>query len=251
MAAPVILPKGVKNFIFPYGLLSGLLCLITLVKPLYSLLSAPTWSLPFPAVETLKGWITQAGTSIVLHPLTHPGTLILLCVLFSWIFFARTGLTDKSIMPGALRRAWNFSAAPSLTVLTMVGLSTLMDHSGMTMLIARTLSDWTGKAFPVISPLMGMLGAFTTGSNNNSNVLFGMLQKNIAILQNLPVHILVAAQTCGGSLGSMIAPVKLAIGCSTTGQTGQDGQVLRKTLPAGLLIGLCTGIIVLAWLAAG
>ena len=244
-------PENLKFALFSYGLLSLMLTLITVVKPLSSVLSAIAWSRDFPAVETMNGWITAAGPSITIRPLTHPGSMILISIVLSWFYFKRTSQYNEEFVRTALRKTWKAVYPSTLTVLFMVGLSTMMEHSGMTILIARTLSSWMGNALPVASPLIGMLGAFTTGSNNNSNVLFGPLQKNIAILLGVAPHILVAAQTSGGSLGSMIAPVKLAIGCSTVGLAGKDGQVLRQTLPIGLLIGLIIGIITLVWLSIG
>ena len=129
----------------------------------------------------------------------------------------------------------------------MVGLAALMDHCGMTLLLAQGLSALMGGAFPVVSPLVGILGAFATGSNNNSNVLFGSLQKSAAVLLGIAPSLLVATQTAGGSLGSMIAPAKIIVGCSTVGLKGRDGDVLRLTLPYGLLIGLGVGILALLW----
>ena len=55
----------------------------------------------------------------------------------------------------------------------------------------------------------------------------------------------VAAQTTGGSLGSMIAPAKIIVGCSTVGLRGRDGEVLRVTLPYGLAIALAIGALTL------
>lgn len=127
-------------------------------------------------------------------------------------------------------------------VATMVGLSAVMDHSGMTIRLAEAIAQLFGAAFPIISPLLGMIGAFATGSNNNSNVLFGSLQENIALILKLSPAIIVAAQTAGGSLGSMIAPAKLIIGCSTVNISGKDGDVLRRTLPYGLGIAFVMGI---------
>jgi lactate permease len=115
----------------------------------------------------------------------------------------------------------------------------------MTLLLAQGLSQVAGSALPVISPFIGILGAFASGSNNNSNVLFGMLQKNSAILLGYLPALIVAAQTVGGSLGSMIAPAKITVGCSTAGIQGKDGEVLRKTLPYGFAIGLLIGIMVI------
>jgi lactate permease len=125
----------------------------------------------------------------------------------------------------------------------MVGLSSLMDHSGMTVQLAGTLSNLFQAVFPVISPIIGMIGAFATGSNNNSNVLFGPLQEGIAAILKLSPAVIVAAQTTGGALGSMIAPAKIIVGCSTVGLQSHDGDVLRKTIPYGILIGLLLGVV--------
>ena len=134
----------------------------------------------------------------------------------------------------------------SIGVVAMVGLSTLMEHTGMTQLLAEALSDALDRAFPLVSPVVGILGAFATGSNNNSNVLFAPLQESVAELLSIAPALLVAAQTTGGSIGSMLAPAKIMVGSSTVGLHGRDGEVLRITLPYGLLIGLSIGLLTLA-----
>jgi lactate permease len=121
-----------------------------------------------------------------------------------------------------------------------------MEHSGMTMLLASGLSQSLGQAFPIVSPLVGMLGAFATGSNNNSNVLFAPMQKDVALLLGLNPAALAAGQTAGGSIGSMISPAKIGVGASTSGQSGRDAEVLRMTLPVSLAVGLATGLV--TWL---
>jgi len=52
--------------------------------------------------------------------------------------------------------------------------------------------------------------------------------------------LILAAQTTGGALGSMIAPAKILVGCSTVGLSGKEGPVLKATLRYGLII---TGIV--------
>jgi lactate permease len=96
-----------------------------------------------------------------------------------------------------------------------------------------------------VSPLVGVLGAFATGSNNNSNVLFGPLQASVSSLLGIDPRILLAAQTTGGALGSMIAPAKIIVGCSTVGLKGRDGEVLRRTLLYNLGICLLLGLVAL------
>ncbi len=85
-----------------------------------------------------------------------------------------------------------------------------------------------------------------TGSNTNSNVVFGVFQQNTAQLAGISMTLILAAQTTGGALGSMIAPAKLIVGCSTVGLGGNEGPVLKKTMRYGVLITLVIGLITLA-----
>jgi len=243
-SSPVLTPP-LLGTLLSYGALTVLLAAITLIHPLNDVLKAVVWKMSFPQVVTRDGVVTLAGTGQVLRPLVHPGAAILLIALVSYVIYRRTGLCQ----PGDFRRAaaatWQSAMPVSIGVVAMVGLSTLMDHAGMTVRLARAGSDAVGTAFPVVSPLVGMLGAFATGSNNNSNVLFAPLQQSVALLLAISPRLLLAAQTTGGSLGSMIAPAKIIVGCSTLGLRGRDGEVLRVTLPYGIVIGLGAGILAL------
>jgi len=49
------------------------------------------------------------------------------------------------------------------------------------------------------------------------------------------VPLILAAQTAGGSLGSVLAPAKVIVGCSTVGLAGEEGGVMRKMLGYGLI----------------
>jgi lactate permease len=118
-----------------------------------------------------------------------------------------------------------------------------MEHTGMTLALANGLNALVGGIYPLFSPLVGVVGSFATGSNLNSNVLFGLLKKEVAKLVNASPVVILAAQTTGGSLGSSIAPAKLAVGTSTSSAKGQEGAVLRITLPICLGIALIIGVV--------
>ncbi len=228
-----------------YGSLTLLMSTIALVLPLRSLLDQAMWQMAFPQVATLNGFVTPAGSGQAFHFLTHPGSSILLIAIASYGVFAWQRRCQRGSWRAAALATWRSAAPASVGIIAMVGLSTLMDHSGMTLLLAQALGALTGPAFPIVSPLVGMLGAFATGSNNNSNVLFGSLQQNAAVLLGLDPRILVAAQTTGGSLGSMLAPAKIIVGFSTVGVKGRDGEAMRITVPYGLVVGLALGV--MAW----
>jgi lactate permease len=58
---------------------------------------------------------------------------------------------------------------------------------------------------------------------------------------------LLAAQTTGGALGNMLAPAQVIVGCSTTGIKARDGDVLRVTVPYGLVIESAIRVLTLVW----
>ena len=228
-----------------YGGLTALLTAIAVIDPLRTALNQVAWQMQFQQVVTSYGFRTPAGAGQAFRFLTHPGTAIFLVACAGYLVYRHLNLTEQGSGRTAAAATWRSAAPASIGILTMVGLAALMEHTGMTLLLAQVMSSILGAAFPIASPYVGMLGAFATGSNNNSNVLFGLLQKDAAVLVGLDPRVLVAAQTTGGSLGSMIAPAKLIVGCSTVGLKGKDAAVLRATLPYGLVIGLAMGVFAL------
>jgi lactate permease len=76
-----------------------------------------------------------------------------------------------------------------------------------------------------------------TGSNTNSNVVFTTLQMRTAELLGYSAAIILAAQTSGAALGSVMAPTKVVVGASTAGMEGREGDVMRKIVVyTGLLV---------------
>ena len=231
-----------------YGLLTALLGLLFMTPGIYDTLKQLTWQMHFPEVVTRTGNLIPAAAGTAFRPLVHPGLYILLVAVLSGAVLVFTKIITPRQIPAALRSTWKSAAPVSAGIIFMVALSSLMDHTGMTYLLAQGLSSAMGSFFPLISPLVGVLGAFATGSNNNSNVLFAPLQNSAAVLLSIDPRILLAAQTSGGALGSMIAPAKIIVGCSTTAILGKDGEVLRQTIP--YCIGICLLLGLLAWIIA-
>ena len=98
----------------------------------------------------------------------------------------------------------------------------------MIQVLAHGVAAFSGQMFPLLAPLVGLMGTFVTGSNTNANILFGKFQVNVAELLDKSPAVLAAANSAGGSLGSMIAPAKVLVGCSTAGLGGREGEVFRR-----------------------
>lgn len=238
--------EGFLTGVLTYGFLIAIIMGVILIKPLNTLLSSVTWTLPFPEVSTLKGFTTAAGNGYLFRFLLHPGTLITITALISLLVFPRIKGYRIGKSGEAFTRMVRSGIPSTLGTLFMIGLATLMEHTGMTLRLAEGVSSLVGAVYPLFAPLIGITGSFVTGSNTNSNVLFGNLQKNVAELLKLSPLVILGAQTVGGALGSMVAPAKLAVGTSTTAVKGREGDILRMTLPIGLVCIMVIGAA--AWL---
>jgi lactate permease len=102
----------------------------------------------------------------------------------------------------------------------------------------RTLAEWMSDAVPpdlyaFVATAIGSLGAFMTGSNTNSNAVFGALQMDTATLIGLSVPVVLGIQTASAALCSLLAPAKIIVGASTVGMSGKEGIVLRHLLLYG------------------
>lgn len=225
-----------------YGGLTALLILFTAFPTIRSFLSQFSLQLHFSTVTTSLGFETPA-TIQTFSVFLHPGFAISITAFVSYLIYLKFRVLPSQSWRDIVVRTWETSAPASLAVIFMVGMSSLMEYTGMMLLLAQTLSQVAGAAFPFFSPWIGILGAFATGSNNNSNVMFAVLQQNTAQILGLNASVIIAAQTAGGALGSMLAPAKLILGCTTAGIPDRQGEVLRRTLPFGLGIGLVVGIV--------
>ena len=90
-----------------------------------------------------------------------------------------------------------------------------------------------------------MLGAFITGSATSSNILFTELQEATAETIGLPREPILGAQAFGAGVGNTIALHNIIAGGATVGLAGQEGAVLRRTLPVCLAYSFLGGLIAL------
>ena len=117
---------------------------------------------------------------------------------------------------------------PSVVVFFIVGMAFLFNYSGMVYTLGAALAG-TGVFFPLVSSFLGWVACFLTGSDTSSNFLFGNLQVAAAQQLNLNPVLLAATNSSGAVAGKMISPQNIAIGVSTVGLVGKEGEVLRST----------------------
>jgi lactate permease len=234
-----------------YGLLILIVSLGVLVPPVKAFLGQIKLSLYFPEIVSSTGWTVPAGPGQTIKVFGHGGALLGYSAMAAYLLYA----SRRYYAPGALgtivKKTIASGVPTSLGIVTMVCFALVMDQCGMTYLLAEGVSRVFGATYPFFSPWIGLLGAFMTGSNTNSNVVFGVLQQQTAELAGIGTAIILAAQTTGGALGSMIAPAKIIVGCSTVGLGGQEAPVLKMTLRYGLAITAAIGLVTLAVVGLG
>ena len=206
-------------------------------------------SLLFPGLRhTLENnWVTRISLPVgdstlnyTISWLTHAGVL-----LFIGTFIG--GLIQGAGVKEMFTVLWHTVKQLKktfITVICLVGLSTIMDTAGMIAVIATALATATGSLYPLFAPVIGCLGTFITGSDTSSNILFGKLQASVAGHINVSPDWLSAANTVGATGGKIISPQSIAIATSASNQQGKEGEILKAAIPYALAYVVITGVIV-------
>lgn len=200
----------------------------------------------FPALTTNLGSPTPAGYGRQIYLLRHAGVILAYSSAFAYWLYRRTGALRAGAWRVILSSTVKRMLPSSFGILTLVSMAIIMNYAGMTDALASVIASTAGSLYPLVSPWLGALGAFMTGSNTNSNVVFAQLQLRTAQLLGLSAPFILAAQTAGGALGSVIAPAKIIVGTATAGLSGDEGPVLRRM--AGYTILLLALMSLVAWI---
>ncbi|MDA0999688.1 MAG: L-lactate permease [bacterium] len=230
----------------PYYALIAVVAVVTFFPGLHDLLHAWKLRVFLPEIRTPLGIVT-ASKVWHLAPFGHPGALLLYTAILGWLLYKVNGRWPRN-RPSIFRATFREVYPTAVGIVSMTVLATVMTASGMIQVLATGAASVSGGLYPVISPFVGLLGSFVTGSNTNSNILFGGFQKEVAALVHKNPIVIVSAQSAGGSLGSMIAPAKVLVGCATAGLGGREGEVFRRVAGYCLVQVALVGLLAL-WLS--
>jgi lactate permease len=245
----------------PYVLIGGILVLTRIdVLPLKAWLNNN-------GVITFKGILGYANVSDSLKLLYLPGTVPFMLVALLVIPLHKMPV-DKAI------KAWTDTTvkmkAATISLCASVALVKIFQGSGMNpdlaaavaagtakqlpsmpLAMATTIGDIIGGAWPVFASYVGGLGAFITGSNTVSDMLFGMFQWDIAGQLNLSRVVIISAQAAGGAMGNMICIHNIVAVCTVVGLLNREGDILKKTFWPFVLYGVVVGIVALVLISSG
>ncbi len=237
-------PIGVFKAWLPYVLVGILLLLSRLpifgIDPLLKL-----WSIE---------WNNILGTTISrgIEPLYNPGIFpfLLVAVFVPYLH----GLNWK-----AASRAWvdvvHLIIPASIALVFALAMVYVMMNSAeatskdsMLIVLAKAAAAFGGRIWYLIAPLVGILGAFVSGSATVSNIMFGPFQYGIAQSASLPVTPVLSLQTVGSAAGNMICIHNVVAVLTTVGLVGKEGLLIRQNLPVCVILGLISGVV--AWIVS-
>jgi lactate permease len=238
-------PMGVWTAWLPYALVAALLVATRVeVFQLGPLLKQAT----IPVHEIL-------GTTIRhdVHPLYLPGTVFIVVSIIACLLHRLPG--------GGYARAWARSvrtvvAASTALVCTVPMVQVFINSGGgadgydaMPLALARGVEQLAGGAWPLLSPLIGGLGAAVAGSNTVSNMMFALFQFHVGDRIGVDPTWIVALQAVGGAAGNMICVHNVVAASAVVGLLGREGTILRKTLiPFTYYVALTGGLgCVIVW----
>ena len=236
IAAPVVRGELPFHLAFlPYYLL----ILITVAfqfGPLAPTARAITLGVDLPATSTALGHTATAETTFPqLRVFSHPATVIAFAVIGMTVVYRLAGHWPAGTLRRALLVTIRGSRAVTIAVSFMVMMALVMADAGMTPMLAEGIRAASGPAFPLLSPFLGVIGSFMTGSNTNSNVTMGVLQVETAVALGLAPGLIAAAQTVGASLGAGVSPDKVALGSAVAGVPYRQTEIYMLALPYALI----------------
>ena len=199
-----------------------------------------------PAVFAFN-WLSATGTGIVL------------AALVSAVWMRIGPLTALRIFWDTCRRMrW-----PLATIACMLAVAFTTRYSGMDATLGLAFTR-TGAIYPLFAALLGWLGVALTGSDTSANALLGSLQTitagQLVAKGTLPLTVaqasvlMATANSTGGVMGKMIDAQSIVVATAATGQTGQEGAILRFVFLHSLALATLIGLLVLfqayVWTAA-
>ena len=129
------------------------------------------------------------------------------------------------------------------TIACVLGFAYIANFAGITPTLGQALTV-TGSFFPFVSPFLGWLGVFVTGSDTSANALFCNMQRITAEQIDVNPVLTVTANTSGGVAGKMISPQSIAVACASVNLVGKESDLFRFTVKHSLLFTAIMGIVV-------
>lgn len=194
-------------------------------------------------------WPAIFGTDISasLAPLYLPGTIFVIVAALTVGLHRMRFPQVRQALGGSVARI----AGAAVTLGTAVPMVRVFINSGvngaglesMPLELAMLVASAVGRAWPLAAPFIGALGSFISGSATFSNMMFSLLQFSVAQQVSLAPRVVLALQMLGANAGNMICVANVVAAASVVGLLGQEGRIIRLTLPPMVAYCVAAGLI--------
>ena len=215
---------------------------------IFILLTVTSTAVP-PIHNAIKGikssfliYTGQGGKPLGFSWVNTPGVIIFVAAICGGLIQKASFAEIFSVFGATLKKYWT----TIFTICAVMAVAKIMIYSGMISDIANLLVATTGPFYPFVSPIIGVLGAFVTGSGTSTCVLFGGLQSQTALSLGLNTYWITAANVMGAGIGKMVCPQGLAIGAGAVNAAGSESKILSAVFKYFVVYTLLAGVICLA-----
>ncbi len=125
-----------------------------------------------------------------------------------------------------------------LGALVMVSLMRAGGEDAMVIVIGEYFANLFGHSWTYFASYLGAIGAFFSGSNTVSNLMFGGIQLSIAETLDLNPTLILAMQSVGGAMGNMVCINNVVAVCSILGVLNMEGYVIKRTVIPMIIYGI-------------
>ncbi len=206
-----------------------------------------------PIKEVLRsvkvGWGDILGTNIssFFEPFYLPGTIFTIVVFITIFIHKMPPVKIKQALTDSSKTIIGSSIALSTAVpMVRIFINSDINHKelmSMPMELAALVSAAVGENWPLVSPFIGALGSFISGSATFSNMMFSLFQFSVANQIGVAEYKILALQILGANAGNMICVLNVVAAASVVGLLGKEGPIIRFTLFPMLYYALSAGIL--------
>ncbi|MCL1084963.1 L-lactate permease [Shewanella glacialipiscicola] len=226
----------------PYIIMAALLVLSRTVAPLKAWLSGFNIS-----------WTGLMGTELKASfaTLYAPGIFfIVVCILGFFLFRMKSpaikqtiGVSCKSMLPTIISLG---ASVPMVKIFLNSGVNGA-GLASMPVALADMLAHSMGSVWAWMSPIVGIFGAFLSGSATFSNMMFSGLQYSVADNIGMNHALVLALQGIGANAGNMMCVMNVVAAATVVGMAGRESEIIRKTMPVAIGYALLAGTIATLW----
>ncbi|GIU09640.1 lactate permease [Shewanella sp. c952] len=212
-------------------------------------------------VEPLKAWLTSfniswtglLGTELKagFATLYAPGAFfVFVCILGFFLFRMKSPAIKESISVSCKSMVPTIISLGASVPMVKIFLNSGENASGlasMPVALADTLAGSMGAVWAWVSPIVGIFGAFLSGSATFSNMMFSGLQYSVADNIGANHALILAMQGIGANAGNMMCVMNVVAAATVVGMAGRESEIIRKTMPVALGYALVAGTIAAIW----